>query len=196
MSSKSSREVNPSSPHCDIKAHVGKEEGTQIVVRWIGPHVGCDLLPYLLGCGERGWVSPRVLLLWGESEAVEGLRDGVKALGQKGSGFRGSDHLPFIVDDEIEALEAKGHSGGRGADGIVASHLQHVEEDFKNAQNPLPGTPTVDVSNQHQRVNLCMRILDPDGVLTGRKIYTDLGRTSLLPVFSGSCYRLPVADCS
>jgi hypothetical protein len=38
-----------------------------------------------------------------------------------------------------------------------------------------------------------MRVLDPDGVLSGCKIYIGLGKTSLLPVFGGSRYRHIVA---
>jgi hypothetical protein len=34
--------------------------------------------------------------------------------------------------------------------------------------------------------NLCMRNLDPSGVISGRKIYTGSGRTSLHLVFGGS----------
>lgn len=41
----------------------------------------------------------------------------------------------------------------------------------------------VGVSNQQ---NLYVRVLDPDDVLSRRKIYTGIGRTSLLPVFGGS----------
>jgi hypothetical protein len=43
-----------------------------------------------------------VLLSRVKSEIVEGLRDGVGALGWRGLGFRGPDHLPFVVDDEVE----------------------------------------------------------------------------------------------
>jgi hypothetical protein len=51
----------------------------------------------------------------------------------------------------------------------------------------------VSVPNQHQRVNLCMHVLAPDDVLNGRKIYTGLNKTTLLPVFDGSRYRHLVA---
>jgi hypothetical protein len=54
----------------------------------------------------------------------------------------------------------------------------------------------VGVLNQHRQVNLYVRVLDPDGVLNRRKIYTGLGRTSLLPVFGGSHYRHLVARSS
>jgi hypothetical protein len=47
---------------------------------------------------------------------------------------------------------------------------------------------SVGVSNQHRRVNLYMRVLDPDVVLSGRKVYTGLGRVSLLLVFGGLRY--------
>jgi hypothetical protein len=60
---------------------------------------------------------------------------------------------------------------------------------------PLPCAPTINVSNQHRWVNFCLRVLDLDGVLIGHKIYTGLGRMSLLPVFGGSCYWHLVADC-
>jgi hypothetical protein len=54
----------------------------------------------------------------------------------------------------------------------------------------------VGVSNQRQRVNLCMHILNLDGVLSGRKIYTGSVITSLLLVFRGLRYRHLVARCS
>jgi hypothetical protein len=38
-----------------------------------------------------------------------------------------------------------------------------------------------------------MCVLDPDDVLSGRKIYTGSVRMSLLPVFGGSHYRYLVA---
>jgi hypothetical protein len=38
-----------------------------------------------------------------------------------------------------------------------------------------------------------MCVLDPEGVLTERKLYIDLDRTSLLSVFGGSHYRHLVA---
>jgi hypothetical protein len=41
-----------------------------------------------------------------------------------------------------------------------------------------------------------MRVLDPDGLLGGRKIYTSSVRTSLLPIFDGLRYRHLVVDCS
>jgi hypothetical protein len=49
------------------------------------------------------------------------------------------------------------------------------------------------VSNQHQRVNLYMHVLDPDGMLSGRMIYIGSEKTSILLVFGGLRYRHLVA---
>jgi hypothetical protein len=54
----------------------------------------------------------------------------------------------------------------------------------------------IGVSNQLRQVNLFMRVLGPDGVLNGHKIYTSSDRTSLHPVFSDLHYRHLVAQCS
>jgi hypothetical protein len=50
--------------------------------------------------------------LWRKLEAAEGLYDGLKITRWKGLGCRGTDHLPFTVDDEVEAPKTNGHSGG------------------------------------------------------------------------------------
>jgi hypothetical protein len=49
------------------------------------------------------------------------------------------------------------------------------------------------VLNQHRRVNLYMRVLDPDGMLSGHMIYTGSDKTSILLVFGGLRYRHLVA---
>jgi hypothetical protein len=41
-----------------------------------------------------------------------------------------------------------------------------------------------------------MRVLGVDGVLSGLKIHTGLGKTSLLPVFGNLRYQHLVARCS
>jgi hypothetical protein len=48
--------------------------------------------------------------------------------------------------------------------------------------------PTVGVSNQLREVNLFVPVLDPNGVLNMRKIYTSLTKTSLRIVFDGLHY--------
>ena len=40
----------------------------------------------------------------------------------------------------------------------------------------------VGASSNHQRVNLCYYVSDPDGVLKRHKVYTGSGRMSLCPV--------------
>jgi hypothetical protein len=53
----------------------------------------------------------------------------------------------------------------------------------------------VGVSYQLRQVNLCVHILDSDGVLSGRNTYNGSGRTSLHPAFNGSRYRHLLAQC-
>jgi hypothetical protein len=51
-----------------------------------------------------------------------------------GSGFRGPNHLPFVVEDEVETPETDGHP--KGTDDVVASHPDLGEGDVKNMQGP------------------------------------------------------------
>jgi hypothetical protein len=76
-----------------------------------------------------------------EAEAAQGLRDGVKVVGRKGSVFRGPDHLPFAVDDKVEAPEMDGRSGG--PNDAATDHLELGEEGVEIAHEPLPGAPSV-----------------------------------------------------
>jgi len=57
-----------------------------------------------------------------------------------------------------------------------------------NAQRPLPGAPTVGVSNKHRLVNLYLMRVSHGWCTNGHKVYTGLGRMSLRPVCCGSCY--------
>jgi hypothetical protein len=53
----------------------------------------------------------------------------------------------------------------------------------------------VDVSNQLRQIKLFVRVLGPNGVLSGCKIYIDSDRTSIHPGSGGLCFRYHVAQC-
>ena len=57
-----------------------------------------------------------------------------------------------------------------------------------NAQRPLPGAPTIGVSNKHQLVNLYLLRIRLVWYTKGHKVYTVLGQTSLCLVCCFSCY--------
>jgi hypothetical protein len=76
---------------------------------------------------------PCVSLLRDKADVFEGIYNGAKAHERRGSGFRGRDHLPFVVEDEVEAPKTDGHP--KGTDDVVASHPD-LEGDVKNVQGP------------------------------------------------------------
>jgi hypothetical protein len=45
-----------------------------------------------------------------------------------------------------------------------------LEKEAPRTRKALPGTPTIGVLNKLEQVNLLVRVLDPNGVLSGRKI--------------------------
>lgn len=57
--------------------------------------------------------------------------DSVKVLRWRGSGFWDPHHFPFVIDDEVEALETNGHF--RVLNDIVVDHPKLGEGDVKNA---------------------------------------------------------------
>lgn len=66
-----------------------------------------------------------------ELEAFKAPSNIGQVLRQGGWRFRGPDHCSLIVDDEVEAFEMNGHSGGPNY--AVASHLKPGEL-IENAQ--------------------------------------------------------------
>jgi hypothetical protein len=91
----------------------------------------CHLISSLL----EGEVDPcpPVLLLWSEAEATEGLYDGVEVTRWKGPGFQGLEHLPFAVDDEVEA----GHPelGEESVENVPGSYLSRQLLLFRNSSD-------------------------------------------------------------
>jgi hypothetical protein len=71
----------------------------------------------------EGGVEPCIMSCSCDVEVVE-------ALGQRGSRSWGPDHLHFVVEDEVEALEIDSRS--RGPYGVVACHQNLGEEDVEN----------------------------------------------------------------
>jgi hypothetical protein len=74
-----------------------------IIIRWAGPHMDDVMSPYLLGWGEQGWTPSCVLLWWCELEATKGFCSGVEVCGQRRLGYRSSNCLSFVVNDEVRS---------------------------------------------------------------------------------------------
>ena len=81
--------------------------------------------------------------------------DRTEAVGEKRSDDGGSHRqLSLHHDDEVQVPEAHVHA--RDPTDAVTSHPR-PDVDVKTRKNPLPGAPTIVVSN-HQLVNLYLRV--------------------------------------
>jgi hypothetical protein len=120
---------------------------------------------------------------WGtvDAGAVAGPYGHVETPQWRGSCFRGPDRFTFAV--EAPKMDHR----FRILIGVMACHSD-LEELHRKRAWPLPGVPTIGVSNLAPISKFVCTFRALDSVHGGHMIYTSSGRTSLHPVFGGLRY--------